>query len=212
MHFLSKTEIYTCIENKHFARGGNSLVYKVTSQTESIYALKLFQQNADSQKRRERFAREISVMRDISFISGCIKVFDEGLYDDEPFFVMPLYQRGTFRHVFIDHHESDIRFILSMFLKVLQIVKEVHSVPIAVRDIKPQNILVDDSGAPVLSDFGLALQLEGDAERLTSTGEAVGSSGYAPPEALARYSSSTIDRTNFECKRACVSSSNSNFS
>jgi eukaryotic-like serine/threonine-protein kinase len=50
------------------------------------------------------------------------------------------------------------------------------------RDIKPANLLVDDSGRVKLIDLGLALQSEGEDERVTRDGTTVGTVDYMSPE------------------------------
>jgi tetratricopeptide (TPR) repeat protein len=50
------------------------------------------------------------------------------------------------------------------------------------RDIKPANILVDEAGAPFLTDFGLARRLDGEGSDATRTGAVVGTPAYMAPE------------------------------
>jgi eukaryotic-like serine/threonine-protein kinase len=52
------------------------------------------------------------------------------------------------------------------------------------RDIKPSNILIDGDDQVRITDFGLALRVEGDSE-LTRTGQILGTPSYMPPEQAA---------------------------
>ena len=56
--------------------------------------------------------------------------------------------------------------------------------PVVHRDLKPSNVLLDESGAPVLSDFGVAKRLAPDATQLTlaSLGGQPGTWAWAAPE------------------------------
>jgi TRAP transporter TAXI family solute receptor len=68
-----------------------------------------------------------------------------------------------------------------LMLKVARAVHSAHEMGVIHRDLKPANILLDDSGAPQVTDFGLA-KLFGQEGDLTATGNAMGTPGYMPPE------------------------------
>jgi formylglycine-generating enzyme required for sulfatase activity len=59
-----------------------------------------------------------------------------------------------------------------------------HSEGIIHRDVKPENVMVDEKGEPLLMDFGLASRAdpEDGEERLTQQGVAVGTPSYMAPE------------------------------
>lgn len=65
--------------------------------------------------------------------------------------------------------------------KIASSLAAAHAKGIVHRDVKPGNILFRADGTPLLSDFGIAKRLTGDAD-LTTTGMFVGSPNYMAPE------------------------------
>jgi serine/threonine protein kinase/formylglycine-generating enzyme required for sulfatase activity len=69
-----------------------------------------------------------------------------------------------------------------VILRVAEALSHAHAAGVLHRDVKPSNILVTPAGRVLLSDFGLALPR--GADRLTRTGQWLGSLPYAAPEQI----------------------------
>jgi serine/threonine protein kinase/WD40 repeat protein len=61
-----------------------------------------------------------------------------------------------------------------------------HKAGVVHRDLKPANVMVGPDGQPVVMDFGLARLGDGEADRLTGTGDVLGTPAYMAPEQVDR--------------------------
>lgn len=77
---------------------------------------------------------------------------------------------------------SRVRASVSIVKRLADALAYAHGSGILHRDIKPANVLLDDSGAPLLTDFGLC-KVDDDGS-LTAANDLVGTLRYMPPEAL----------------------------
>ncbi len=68
-----------------------------------------------------------------------------------------------------------------LMVKVAEAIEYAHRRGVIHRDLKPGNILLDRSGNPRVTDFGLAKKVEGDSAS-TASGQVMGTPSYMPPE------------------------------
>jgi len=182
------------LSDKPFKHGGNSEIFKANKMNQIVtnqynkYVAKLFKEKCNKDSRKERFIQEIEIVKKISSIQGCVKYVDHGFMDNVPFYIMPEYN-GNFVDKYLNKSNNNLFTKLSDFLSLLQVVSELHNIMgLAIRDIKPQNILINDKNEPVVADFGLALWVNTpNEERLTESSIQIGSQGYRPPEWQQKY-------------------------
>ncbi len=74
--------------------------------------------------------------------------------------------------------------VAALLKTIAEAIQYAHQRGILHRDLKPQNILMDATGQPRITDFGLARRMERDSS-LTQTGAVMGSPSYMPPEQAA---------------------------
>jgi serine/threonine protein kinase len=61
---------------------------------------------------------------------------------------------------------------------------EAHRNGVVHRDLKPSNVMLDETGRPVIMDFGLARPCSPLATQLTAAGDILGTPAYMPPEQI----------------------------
>lgn len=85
----------------------------------------------------------------------------------------------------------DLETLLAFFQYAAEALQAAHDAEIVHRDIKPGNIMVTPELAPVLLDFGLARDDQGEPDGATRTGDLIGTRGYMAPEQV--HSRATLD-------------------
>ena len=102
---------------------------------------------------------------------GIIPVYDFGPTDDGRCYLVEKYVRGSNLAIRLTQRRSSHAEAAALVATVAEALHFVHTHGLVHRDVKPANILVDMSGGPVLTDFGLALKEEdfGKRERLGGT-------------------------------------------
>ena len=115
---------------------------------------------------------------------GIVPVYEVGEQNGQHFFSMAFIE-GESLHDRVTHQGPlSPTEAASLTRAIAEAVQFAHDEGIVHRDIKPQNVLLDASGKPRVTDFGLAKQLHSDSD-LTAAGQVMGTPSYMPPEQAA---------------------------
>jgi basic membrane protein A len=109
-----------------------------------------------------------------------LPVYDYGESEGYTYFVMPLMQNGNLAELMADKRLPLDR-IQQIISQVGSALDYAHMRGFIHRDVKPSNVLLDETGNCVLMDFGIAKIIEGSRE-FTKTGGIIGTPVYMSPE------------------------------
>lgn len=169
---------------EEIARGGMGVVYRARHRKlNRIVALKMILSGEfASREAISRFYVEAEAAASLDH-PGITPVYEIGEIDNQPFFAMKLITGGSVQSA-IANYEKDTRGAVSLLTKVARAVHHAHQRGILHRDLKPNNILLDETGEPLITDFGLAKITHRDSEN-TKTGAMMGTPAYMAPEQAA---------------------------
>jgi hypothetical protein len=161
--------------------GGMAAVYKAYQPAMERYvALKVLPRHfADDPQFVTRFKQEAKVLAQLQH-PHILPVFDFGEFDEYTYLVMPFVKSGTLTDE-LKGEPFPIERIDKVIAQIGGALDYAHERGLIHRDVKPSNVLIDESGNYLLSDFGLAKILEGN-EKLTMSGVIMGTPAYMSPE------------------------------
>lgn len=175
---------YELIEE--ISRGGQGVVYRARQpgMNRDIAVKRLIAGAFASRARRRRFEREVEAASALQH-PGIVTVYGMEVVDDVPVLAME-WIAGRPITEWAAAEKPDARRILQVFLLLCDAVQHAHRRGVIHCDLKPSNILVDESGHPRVLDFGLARFLEPGADDSLATVEEgfLGTLAYASPEQL----------------------------
>jgi len=170
---------YQVIEE--LGHGGMGRVYKVfdTDIKEKI-ALKLLRPEIALDKETvERFSNELKLARKISQRNVC-RMFDLGKAEGTTFITMEFVPGEDLKKFIRKTGQLGAGRTVSIAKQVCEGLAEAHHLGVVHRDLKPQNIMVDEDGNARIMDFGIARSLRGKG--ITGAGVMIGTPEYMSPE------------------------------
>ena len=162
--------------------GGMSRVYLAHDNVlERDVALKVLHDRlSDDPAYVERFRREARAIARLSH-PNIVTVIDRGQVDAAEFIVFELVRGVNLKELLAERRYLPVREALAIVHQAARGLAFAHEHGIVHRDVKPQNVLVDDDGGAKVTDFGIARSLDRDSG-LTQTGAILGTADYLSPE------------------------------
>src|SRR5213082_2472561 len=167
---------------EEIGRGGMGVIYRARQQhSRRVVAVKrIFAHQVNSHETLVRFRREAEAVASLDHPNILpiheVSESEEGL----PFFSMKFATGGSLR-VAASALRNKPRECVQLMAKVARGIAYAHGKGVLHRDLQPGNILLDENGEPMVSDFGLAKWLN-ETSDLTRTLETLGTPGYIAPE------------------------------
>lgn len=164
------------------ARSALSTVYLAESERVGrLVVLKVFGQVPDRSERNstfDRFVQEYQIIRAIDH-PNVVRIYDLGVADDHAYITMEYFPAGDLRtRIRRGLAATEAAAVLRQMALALS---AIHAAGVLHRDLKPGNVMLREDGTIVLIDFGLAKQLDLEAE-ITANGEIFGTPYYMSPE------------------------------
>jgi TolB-like protein/tRNA A-37 threonylcarbamoyl transferase component Bud32 len=162
--------------------GGMGVIYRARQRhSRRIVAVKrVLSYRADSHGALQRFRREAQAVASLDH-PNILPIYEVSESEDGlPFFSMKFAEKGSLRENAASLRDEP-RKCVKLMAKVARAVEYAHSRGVLHRDIKPGNILLNDGGEPLVSDFGLAKLLDGNND-LTRSLTTFGTAGFIAPE------------------------------
>ena len=170
---------------REISSGGMGIVYEAEDlKLKRVVALKVVR-NAHfaTQEEAARFRAEAQAVGILDH-PAIVPIYESGEEDGVPYYTMRLAEGGSLGDHLKKHGVMSEREAAAFMSKIARAVQYAHDHGVLHRDLKPANILMDVSGRPMLSDFGLAKLLYTELH-MTHSQAHMGTPYYMSPEQVA---------------------------
>jgi len=161
--------------------GGMSTVYLARDETlDRPVAVKVMHREMSEQEDQlQRFRQEARAVAKLTH-PNVVAVIDAGEDGGHPYIVFEYVKGETLKQRISRVGALDTQEAIAYAIEVARGLGVAHARNMVHRDIKPQNVLIDEEGRAKLTDFGISRQLEQDG--VTATGRVLGTTDYVAPE------------------------------
>ena len=134
---------------------------------------------SNDEKFIRRFKREALSVSNLSH-PNIVEVYDVGEEEGNYYIVMEYIDGKTLKQLLQKRGALTLTEVIDIMSQLTDGLAHAHEAYIIHRDIKPQNIMIEDNGLVKITDFGIAMAL--NSTQLTQTNSVMGSVHYLPPE------------------------------
>ena len=163
-------------------QGGMAIVYRgIDRSLKRTVAIKILHKHlSDYQEARDRFEREAQAVAKLRH-ENILEIFDYSAKEGSDSYIVTEFIDGqTLKQFFTERPIGFPEVGAMIILQVCRALAHAHAGSILHRDVKPENIMIRGDGVVKLMDFGISHMV--DLERLTVTGQLLGSPAYMAPE------------------------------
>ncbi len=162
--------------------GGMAVVYKGKDLIlNRMVAIKVLKQEYNSDEEFvKKFQKESQAAASLSH-PNIVNVFDVGYTENIHYIVMEIVHGNTLRD-YLNNMQGFMKeeAIINIGLQIASALSQAHQNDIVHRDIKSQNILINEQGSVKVTDFGIARAAT--TATIVNTKEVIGSVHYSSPE------------------------------
>src|SRR5271166_926800 len=154
---------------KRLGEGGMGAVYKARDhELDRLLALKVIRPElAGHPDILRRFKQELILARQVTH-KNVVRIFDLGTADGRKFITMDFIEGNDLKSIINERGKIPPVEAVPIVQQICRGLEAAHTEGVVHRDLKPQNVMVDDTGRVWLMDFGLARSME--LSGLTRTG------------------------------------------
>src|SRR5437867_8472568 len=162
-------------------QGAMGAVYKAKDrELDRFVAIKVIQPELmNTPAILKRFKQELILARQVTH-RNVVRIFDIGETDGMKFITMEYVDGGDLKSAIIERGKMPAAEIVGIVRQICYALDAAHTEGVVHRDLKPQNIMIDQTGRVVVMDFGIAHSK--DLPGITMTGALLGTPDYMSPE------------------------------